>query len=154
MILALLVALATVPLGAAGESPSPARGDVVPAFDATGLDGRAVRVDYAHGPTTVLLFFLSSCPTCHKMLPEWNRAYDRRPKTLRVYGILLDQEPPGFFMATPVSFPVLRSPGGDFTRAYKLSRVPLTLRIGPGGRVEDVGSGYLDAMRLGELFSP
>jgi hypothetical protein len=97
---------------------------------------------------------LSSCPTCHRMLPEWNRAFDRRPKGLRVYGILLDQEPPGFFMAMPVTFPVLRSPGGDFTREYKLARVPLTLRVGPAGQVEDVGSGHLDAMRLGELFRP
>jgi peroxiredoxin len=141
---------------AAAPSPAPllAVGDTVPSFDAEGLDGAVQHVDYRKGSVTVMLFFLSGCPVCHKMIPEWNRAYERRPKGIRVVGVLLDKEPPGFFMATPVSFPVLRSPGPEFARSFKLQKVPMTVRVAAGGRVEDLGVGQLDLIRLGEIFRP
>jgi hypothetical protein len=135
-------------------APALAPGDVVSGFEAEGIDGKLRRIGFAPGGDTVLLFFLSGCPACHKMLPLWNKAYERRPERLTVVGVLLDKEPPGFFMATPLSFPVVRSPGADFNRAFKLNRVPMTLRVAPGGRVSDVAVGPVDAMRVGELFKP
>lgn len=145
-----------------GALPSPsaspiqllARGETVEPFAAEGLDGTMNHISYPKGSSTVLLFFLSSCPTCHRMIPEWNRAYDRRPKGLQVVGVLMDREPPGFFMATPVSFPVVRSPGKALREAFKVARVPLTLRVGPGGKVADVAMGVIDPIRLGEFFRP
>ncbi|HVD76126.1 MAG TPA: hypothetical protein VNH43_00890, partial [Vicinamibacteria bacterium] len=64
----------------------------------------------------------------------------------------LDHEPPGFFVALPVSFPVVYAPSREFSRTLKITRVPLTARVGLGGKVEDVGSGPTDPIRLGELF--
>jgi thiol-disulfide isomerase/thioredoxin len=154
---------------ASAQSPSPTPtpplgpvpGDVLPPFDAEGLDGRTKHVSYPKGATTVLLFFLSSCPTCHRMIPEWNSAYERKAKGLVVTGVLIDQEPPGFFMATPISFPVLRAPGKgwvhegkDFRQTFKIERVPLTVRVAAGGKVEDAAMGLVDPIRLGELFRP
>jgi len=133
------------------EPPQLAPGEVVPPFDAEGVDGVMHHVAYGKQPT-VLLFFLSSCPHCQKQIPEWNRAYERRPPGVNVLGVMLDREPPGFFDALPVSFPVLRSPGRELTQKFKVNRVPLTVRVGPGGKVEDVGSGPTDPIRLGELF--
>jgi hypothetical protein len=157
---ALLVALMPLSLARA-QAPtqptgpkSPAVGDVFPAFDAEGLDGAVKHVDYPKGSATILLFFLSGCPTCHKMIPEWNRAYERRAKGMQVIGVLMDREPPGFFVATPISFPVVRSPGTDFLRRLKVSQAPLTLRVSSGGAVADVGVGLLDPIRLGEIFRP
>lgn len=152
--LALVLGLALSPTGLAVDTP-PALvpGDTVQAFEAEGIDGVRRRVDFGKGDT-VLLFFLSGCPACHKMLPLWNQAYARRPKQLNVVGVLLDREPPGFFMATEIAFPVLRSPGGDFNKAFKLNRVPLTLRVGPGGRVTDAAVGPVDALKVGEIFRP
>jgi thiol-disulfide isomerase/thioredoxin len=160
IVITLLAALAVpssqaqAPSAAPSPPPLLAVGDTVPSFDAEGLDGPVQHVDYRKGSVTVILFFLSSCPVCHKMIPEWNRAYERRPKTLRVVGVMLDHEPPGFFMATPVSFPVLRSPGVEFARTFKLQKVPMTVRVAAGGKVEDVGVGQLDLIRLGEIFRP
>jgi hypothetical protein len=139
---------------AAPAETAPAVGDVVPPFSADALDGTRREVTYPKGSTTVLVFFLSSCPTCHRMLPEWNRAWERRPKGLNVVGVMLDREPPGFFTVNPVAFPVLRSPGRAFLDTYKVHRVPVTLRVGPGGKVQDVGLGALDPIRIGELFRP
>ncbi|HEY2943560.1 MAG TPA: hypothetical protein VGN09_14090 [Vicinamibacteria bacterium] len=134
-------------------SPSPAQlapGDVIPPFDAEGVDGVMHHVSFGKQPT-VLLFFLSSCPHCHKQIPDWNRAFERRGPGVNVVGVMLDHEPPGFFLALPVSFPVVRIPR-EFSSRLKITRVPLTARVGAGGKVEDVGSGPTDPIRLGELF--
>jgi thiol-disulfide isomerase/thioredoxin len=139
---------------AAPEQLYPVTGQVVPEFTAQGVDGSRVEIAYPKGSTTVLLFFLSSCPTCHRMLPEWNRAYQRLAKGVKVVGVMLDQEPPGWFAINPVAFPVVRSPGRDFLNTYKVHRVPVTLRVGAGGKVLDVGQGVLDPIRLGDLFRP
>ncbi|HYU43362.1 MAG TPA: thioredoxin family protein, partial [Vicinamibacteria bacterium] len=73
---------------AQAAAPSPAAevglrvGDTVPAFHAVGLDGVTKSIDYPKGTTTLVVFFLSGCPTCHKMLPLWNEAYARRPRNM------------------------------------------------------------------------
>jgi hypothetical protein len=155
LLLAGIIAVwAPVPATAAAPDAHPTVGEVVPPFSADTIDGSRRDVTYPKGSTTVLVFFLSSCPTCHRMLPEWNRAFARRPKGLNVVGVLLDREPPGWFAVNPVAFPVVRSPGREFLSTYKIQRVPVTLRIGAGGRVQDVGQGMLDPIRLGELFRP
>lgn len=146
---------------------SPAKGDVVPVFETLGIDGKAVKVDYPKGSKTVLLFFLSGCPHCHKMIPEWNRAYERKAKNLKIVGVIMDQEPPGFWGTMPVSFPVVRSPGREFLSSLHVNRAPLTLRVGEGGRIEDLAVGELcsgaegtpgvscvDPIRFGLLFAP
>jgi len=132
----------------------PGVGQILPPFTAQTIDGSPREIAYPKGSTTVLLFFLSSCPTCHRMLPEWNRAWERRPKGLEVIAVMLDREPPGWFTINPVAFPVVRSPGRAFLDAYKVHRVPVTVRVGAGGQVQDVGQGILDPIRLGELFRP
>jgi thiol-disulfide isomerase/thioredoxin len=147
-------AQAVAPPGAPPSSPS--KGEVVSVFETLGIDGKPVKVDFPKGSKTVLLFFLSGCPSCHKMIPEWNRAYERRAKDLKVVGVIMDpdQAPPSFFSAMAIAFPVLRSPGPAFLRSMNINRAPLTLRVGEGGRIEDLGLGLIDPIRLGELFKP
>jgi redoxin len=152
--LAILAGLVSPVSTCAAEQPPLARGDTVSGFDAEGVDGVVKHVAYPKGSATVLLFFLSGCPTCHKMIPEWNRAYERRPPKLNVIGVLMDREPPGFFEATKIAFPVVRSPGRDFLEIWKIHRAPTTLRIGGGGTVQDVEVGIVDPIRLGEIFRP
>jgi hypothetical protein len=145
---------AAAPPGGEAAEASPSIGQVVPAFTAETLDGSRRDVAYAKGSTTIVVFFLSSCPVCHRMLPEWNRAYARKPKGVEMVGVLLDREPPGWFSVNPVAFPVVRSPGREFLDTYRVHRVPVTMRVGAGGKVLDVGQGALDPIRLGELFRP
>ena len=154
----LLAALAAAPLARAQhDEPDPegmlAAGDAIPAFDAEGLDGEVRRISFA-GKSTVLMFFLSSCPTCHKMIPEWNRAFQRKPDGLQVVGIMLDREPPGFFMTMPVEFPVVRPPTRRFAAELGVLRVPYTVRVGPDGVVQNAVKGVLDPISLGEYFRP
>jgi len=151
---ALVAGLAFPVSTCAAEQGTLARGETVSAFDAESVDGAVKHVTFPKGSQTVLLFFLSGCPTCHKMIPEWNRAYERRPPKLNVIGVLMDREPPGFFEATRIAFPVLRSPGRDFLEIWKVRRAPMTIRVGPGGTVEEAEVGIVDPIRLGEIFRP
>jgi hypothetical protein len=152
--LALVAGLAFPLSTCAAEQATLARGETMSGFDAEAVDGAVKQVTFPKGSETVLLFFLSGCPTCHKMIPEWNRAYERRPPKLNVIGVLMDREPPGFFDATKIAFPVVRSPGRDFLEAWKVRRAPMTIRVGPGGKVEEVATGIVDPIRLGEIFRP
>jgi thiol-disulfide isomerase/thioredoxin len=160
LLLALVLA-AGRPLAAAPPAPSPAPspaalapGDIVAPFQASRLDGTVQSVDFPKGRNTLLLFFLSSCPVCHRMIPLWNEFYGRRPKDLEVVGVMLDREPPGFFDAMRISFPVVRSPGRSLQEAFRIRHVPYMVRVGAGGRVEGVSEGQTDPIRLGELFRP
>ncbi len=161
MIKSLFVAVLALgaPLAAGAQAlgdlnQTPTLGNLFPAFDTSGVDGTPRKIGYPKGTTTVLLFFLSSCPTCHRMIPEWNRAYERRQPGVQIVGVIMDREPPGFFRAMPVSFPVVRSPGNEFARANGVNKVPLTLRLAPGGKIEDLVLGVVDPIRLGELLRP
>ena len=127
---------------------------MIPAFETLGIDGKPAKIDFPKGSKTVLLFFLSGCPTCHKMIPEWNRAYERKAKDLKVVGVIMDQEPPGFWGTMPIAFPVIRSPGRAFLSGLNVNRAPLTLRVGAGGQVDDLALGIVDPIRLGQLFAP
>jgi thiol-disulfide isomerase/thioredoxin len=147
-----LASLAVPSLAAPAQSPS--KGDVVPPFETMGIDGKPRKLDFPEGSKTVLLFFLSGCPSCHKMIPEWNRAYKRRPEGLEIVGVIMDQEPPGFWSTMSIAFPVVRSPGRQFLRNLNVNRVPLTLRVGAGGTIEDLALGVTDPIRLGQLFKP
>jgi thiol-disulfide isomerase/thioredoxin len=155
-LLAAGLVLVAVEAGAQTAAPplTPSKGDVIPAFETLGIDGKPAKLEFAKGSKTVLLFFLSGCPTCHKMIPEWNRAYERRDKSLKVVGVIMDQEPPGFWGSMPISFPVVRSPGRTFLTSLNVNRAPLTLRVGSGGQVDDLALGIVDPIRLGELFAP
>jgi redoxin len=157
LVLALSLVLACAPARAQHDHedpPLPVAGDVIAAFDAESVDGAVKKVAFEGKGSTVLLFFLSSCPTCHRMIPEWNRAFQRRPQGLQVIGVLMDHETPGFFQSMPVAFPVVRSPGRPFLQKLKISRAPIMLRVGRGGKVEDVAVGLNDPIRVGEIFRP
>jgi hypothetical protein len=73
---------------------------------------------------------------------------------VKVLGIIMDQEPPGFWDTVPVAFPVLRAPGREFLNDLKVRRAPLAVRVAEGGRIEDLVVGETDPIRLGEIFKP
>ena len=148
----LLALAASAP--AAPPQPAPSKGDVIPVFETTRIDGQPQKIDFPKGSKTVLLFFLSGCPSCHKMIPEWNRAYQRRPEGLEVVGVIMDQEPPGFWQTRSIAFPVVRAPGRQFLRSLNVNRAPLALRVVEGGTIEDLTLGVTDPIRHGEIFKP
>ena len=115
----------------------------------------ARQVAFPKGSSTVLLFFLSSCPTCHKMIPEWNRAYQRRPKDVEGRG--RDPRPgarPRFLRGLPGGLPGGALAGPRVPADAEGRRAPPTLRVGAGGKVEDHGVGDPRSHPLGQFFRP
>lgn len=159
--LAALAATRALPAGAAEPLPGLKPGDKVPALHVTGLDGMPRKLDWPAGRPTVVMFFMPSCSVCHTMFPRWNQAFARKPKSLEAVGVALEQEPAGFFDAYSIQFPVFRGPGvapadpqlrRAFAEAFKIRQVPTTMRVAPGGIVEEFHVGPLDLMKLGEVF--
>lgn len=157
---AILACLALSPPSAA-QAPTPAPaptvglapGEPAPSFDVESLVGTVAPIDYAKDGPTLLLFFLASCPHCKHMIPLWNAAYEKRPAGLKVIGVMLDREPPGFFQIVPVAFPVVHAADPrEAGRLFRVTRVPMTVRVGARRAVEDIGIGPIDEARLAELF--
>lgn len=141
---------------AAPASPAPrdglAPGAPAPGFDVASLVGTVAPLEYAKDGPTVLLFFLASCPHCKHMIPHWNAAYEKRPAGLKVVGVMLDREPPGFFQIVPVAFPVVHAADPrEVGRLFRVTKVPMTVRVARGV-VEDIGVGPLADARVAELF--
>jgi hypothetical protein len=150
------LARAALPQDASPTPPAltgPATGDVIPSFDAPGLALTPYHVSFPKGSKTVLIFFQASCPHCQRMIPVWNHAFERKPAGLTVMGVVMDDPPPGFLEALHIGFPVLHSPGRPFLRDIKVSSVPVTVRVGEGGKVMDVILGETNGLRVGELFA-
>src|SRR5262245_18019509 len=143
---------APAPLASATPPPALQVGDKIDPFDAQGVDGVDKHISFPEGTNTILIFFLSGCPHCHRMFPEWNKAFSGRPGNLAVIGVLMDMEPPGFFDKFQISFPVVRAPSIAFLHQLKVYRAPLTLRVAPGWRVVSVAPGELEPLRVIELF--
>ena len=143
---------------AAPPSPVPALavGDVVTSFQAHSYASETplYTIDFPKdGPTTVLLIFLSTCPHCHKMIPVWNKALEKKPQNLKVLGIMLDEGSPGFFANFKILFPVLRpAMPTELGKQLKLRTVPMTIRIKPGGVVEGVAVSDADADKVPGLM--
>ncbi len=130
-----------------------APGAPAPEFTVQSLTGTLAPLQYAEGAPTVLLFFLSSCPHCKEVIPYWNRAYDKRASGVKIVGVMLDREPPGFFQLVPISFPVVH--GADpraIGRLFRISMVPMTVRVGAGRLIESVDVGDVDDAKLARIF--
>jgi hypothetical protein len=159
----IVVALMAFAVAAAAQTPAQTAtatrppmlspGDHVPEFDTTDLAGATKHVVYPKGRVTVLLFFMSSCHVCHGMIPEWNRAYERRASNVDILGVMVDEAPAAFLATLNIEFPIVHA-RADLRDRFKVYQVPQTMRVLDGGRVEDLSLGHIDAMRLGELVRP
>jgi len=157
MTVALLAALFALQGSPAPPSPSPGPlvGDVIPAFDTThAVDGTPRRIDFPKGSSTVVIFFLSSCPHCRRMFPDWNAAFERKDPKLNVVAVMLDQESPTFFQVYKLLFPVVHTPNPGFAPSLKIKTVPVTLRVEGGGKITEVAVGEVDPITLGSIFRP
>jgi hypothetical protein len=151
---------ATLPAGVRGQlatptstkTPSLAPGDRAAVIETHALDGAYRKIDYPKGRITVLLFFMSSCHICHGMIPGWNAAYENHAPDVDIVGVMVDEAPPEYLAQLGIRFPIVKAPPA-FRDQFKVFSVPQTIRVSEGV-VQDIATGHIDAMRLGELVRP
>jgi len=143
--------------GSASASGPPAPGEPARPFTLPDLDGRPVTLSSFKGRLVLLHFWATWCPTCREemtLLEETARAH---PDRLVILGVNLGEKRSkvaAYVKQTGITFPVLLDGRGKVASAYGVLSLPISLVIGPDGRVEgDVRMGSLDREGLDGILA-
>lgn len=121
-------------LGTRAGPPYAQKGDVVPAFEAVSLGGRATKIAFDEHSRWLLFIFSSQCDACISQVPTWNLIVQevKNPRC-KAIGMLTDATP----LAIPeLKFDVLPMPDMSLQRAYRVVAVPLVMVISESGKIE------------------
>ena len=121
-------------------------GDTVTPLDIRDLDGNPVRVGYdADQGDTVLLVFSPQCPACRQNVPSWNAMQEAHAgDSTTFYSVSgAAPEPTREFVAEAGVRGDVLVANADELRDYKVTHIPTTIVIGPGGIVKRVWVGIL-----------
>ena len=130
-------------------------GDEVPPFVAENLKGGTEAIDYpADGQKTFLFVLSPNCGSCLKMVPKWNRIVREIGDRARIFGLVVGsyQSEQKLLEQKELEFPALRFPNEELLRRYKLNKVPQTILVAPGGRVEKNVQGELTDAQVEDLL--
>ncbi len=126
---------------------SPAAGELLPAVEATDLEGREARLSFAGaGRETMLFVFTTSCPACKGNLPNWLELSQRFGDRYDIVGISLDSLPATRSYVRDQALPFAVFVATDPSRLrseYGLPGVPETIHAGTDGRVRGSWLGVL-----------
>lgn len=139
----LLLAVAVLPLPAAlaAEAGAPA-----PLLVAPDAGGQPLSLQSLRGQVVYLDFWASWCAPCRVAMPHydrWQRQWAAQGFT--VLGVNVDSERRAAEQAlkrTPVSFPVVYDPAGQWAQAFKLPTMPSAYLIDRQGRIHTVHAGF------------
>lgn len=145
------------PAGSAAM-PVAARGQRVPAFTLSTLDGQDVEVPTAYAGRTVLLnVWASWCGPCIREMPELERyARAQGPNGTRVVGIALDDAAAvrAFLQRVAVGYPVLLDTPGPRDAGVRLGNarnvLPYSVLLGADGRIRRQKTGPFGAGEIEE----
>ncbi|MDA8021100.1 MAG: TlpA family protein disulfide reductase [Thermoanaerobaculia bacterium] len=133
----------------------PAVGESVEPIRWLPLDGDETTLDFASSGRDSLLFvFTTDCPACRETQSSWRDLHSNLAPAVDVVGISLsgpaetrsyrDDLGLSYRVGVPVEQQAL-------VRALSISGVPVTLRVGPDGRIVGSWSGTLSAVQVSEV---
>jgi peroxiredoxin len=118
-----------------------------PAFRLTALGGRAQTLDDWHDKLVVLNFWATWCEPCTIEMPELEALWTRyRDRGLVVVGISVDRGAPRplidpYVQKQRLSFPILLDPDLATAGQWRVTAVPATFLVKPGGDVVGLAIG-------------
>jgi peroxiredoxin len=130
-------------------------GEIAPAFEGEYVGGGKESIGYPEGGGKTLLFVLSpSCGTCAKTIPKWSQLAAQLEPPARVFGLVIGsyQGEQRLMKDKSITFPLLRFPNRSVVEQYKISKVPQTILVAPGGRVEAAILGELNGSQVKDLL--
>ncbi|WCN81271.1 TlpA family protein disulfide reductase [Micromonospora sp. LH3U1] len=147
--------LSTAPTAEPAGTAAATGGELLPELTLACFNGGApVALRGVAGPA-VINVWASWCPPCRKELPAFQRLSERAAGQLQVVGVNSRDSRSGAQSIGEdfgVRFPVLVDQGEALQRDLKRNAIPLTLFVGPDGRVRHIdATGALDDTRLAEL---
>jgi len=142
--------------GPAPASGPPDPGESAHPFTLPDLDGRPVTLSSFKDRLVLLHFWATWCPTCREEMTILEEAARAHPRTLVILGVNLGEKRSKvatYVRASGISFPILLDARGKVAAAYGVLSLPITLVIGPDGRVvEHVQMGSLDRAGLERIL--
>jgi cytochrome c biogenesis protein CcmG/thiol:disulfide interchange protein DsbE len=129
-----------VGLGCGDTAPRLAKGDLVPGFQTTDLNGQALQfpADY-RGRIVALRFWAEWCPYCEKEMREIEPIYrDFAPKGLSILALNVGQSretAQQFIHSLGISYDVGLDESSEIARSYGVLALPTTFIIDRQGRV-------------------
>ena len=155
--LAKLAAALAIVVGAAvgfvllrgGKGDGLTAGVPAPPLRLPALGGQEVDLQSFSGRVVLLNFWASWCGPCVEEMPSLEKLYRTlAPRGLVVLGVSADEdegELRSFLKRVPVSFPVLRDPGGRLARSrYRATGYPATFVIDGAGVIREVFLGPVE----------
>ena len=130
-------------------------GEIAEDFEGEYVAGGVESISYPEDGGMTLLFVLSpSCGTCAKTIPVWNQLAAQIEPPARVFGFVMGsyQGEKRLLEEKPLDVPLLRFPSPNVVQQYKITRVPQTILVGPGGKVETAILGELDSSQVRGLL--
>lgn len=130
-------------------------GDIVPAFEATDLQGKPNNVSYSGSKRHLLLVFSTNCSACAGQFPLWARiALQARAKDWLVQAVSLDSadDTRAYFEDKGPGFDVV-VPKKSILRMYRVSVIPQVLLITAEGTVDWINRGSLSEAQVQELLA-
>ncbi len=122
-------------------------GDEAPAFEATTLDGRTVKLAELRGKLLLLSFWATWCGPCIQQMPKIKAVYDKfgQDEHFVMLGISIDRKREKlveYIRANDVRWPQVFLEEGTqapLAAAYRVEGIPMVVLVGSDGKVLAVG---------------
>jgi peroxiredoxin len=124
-------------VGAADSRPAAAKvGKTVPPLDAQRLKGPREQVDFVREKRATLLYvFTPKCGWCAKNLENLKTLIAGATTSHNVIALSMDPDVGDYVQRVNLKIPIYVNPSQKMFEPYGLGPTPLTLVIGPGGKV-------------------
>jgi len=119
------------------------------------LEGEEATLEFASAEReSLLLIFTTDCPACSENQEAWRTVHEQLGDRVDVVGISLSEleTTRGYRDARALPFPVgVPVQPEEFANSLAITGVPMTIRVGPDGRVRGSWSGTLSEQQVSEL---
>ena len=121
--------------------------DLVPSVELVSAGGRRAHLDELLGSGGVIAFLTTTCPFCEQTRPLWADLSARyAERDVPFLGVSFDSraETAAYAEANDVDWPLWTVADPEDIPELKVSSVPFTVLVTPGGRIERVWLGVLE----------